>query len=264
MDINQEEFSQPLERLYKASIRGLIENEAFDNSEPLSRLEISRLIGFASSLSLSDSDSDVNLSYEIISRMLELYSTEYPQIASAADVIFSRIGNFPGRDLLRSRYTEGNNPQVSMSLSLERLAREAENSIDNQTLLTNFQYRLYSSLEGEKSLSVSAPTSAGKSSVLNMDLMRRLKSKFDKCIVYVVPTRALITEVASRVRSAVREQGLADVIVRTAPFPLEARYGGYSVVYVLTQERLLSLLKPEHSNQPITSMDGLKKTSRIW
>lgn len=254
MDINQEEFSLPLDRLYKASIRGLIEDEASDNSEILSRLEISRLIGFASSLSLSDSDSDVNLSYEIISRLLELYSTEYPQIASAADVIFSRIGNFPGRDLLRSRYTEGNNPQVSMSLSLERLAREAENSIDNQTLLTNFQYRLYTSLEGEKSLSVSAPTSAGKSFVLNMDLMRRLKSKVDKCIVYVVPTRALITEVASRVRSAVRAQHLTDVIVRTAPFPLEARYRCCSIVYVLTQERLLSLLKPEHSNQPITSI----------
>ncbi len=254
MNINQEEFSLPLERLYKASIKKLIKNEASGCSESLSRLEISRLIGLASSLSLSELDSDVNLSYEIISRLLELYSSEYPQITSAADVIFSRIGNFPGRELLRSRYTEGSNPQVSISLSLERLAREAENSIDSQTLLTNFQYRLYTSLEGERSLSVSAPTSAGKSFVLNMDLMRRLKSRIDKCIVYIVPTRALITEVASRVRSAIREQGVEDAIVRTAPFPLEARYKSYSIVYVLTQERLLSLLKPEHSNQPVTSI----------
>lgn len=254
MDINQEDFSIPVERLYRESIRNLIQSTPLDSEKSLSRLEIGRLIGLASSLSLSESDSDVNLSYEIISRLLELYSSEYTQISSAADVIFSRIGNFPGRNLLRSRYTNGSNPQVSISLSLERLAREAENSIDSQTLLTNFQYRLYTFLEGEKSLSVSAPTSAGKSFILNMDLTRRLKSKTDKCIVYVVPTRALITEVASRIRSTVREQNIEDVIVRTAPFPLESRYEGYSVVYVLTQERLLSLLKPENNNQPITSI----------
>lgn len=254
MDIKQKDFSLPLEELYRASIRGLISDDAFGESGKLSRVEISRLIGLASSLSLSDADADINLSYEIISRLLELYSAQYPQVASAADVVLSRIGNFPGRDLLRSRYTGGIDPSVSMSLSLERLAREAENSIDDNTLLTNFQYRLYTSLEGEKSLSVSAPTSAGKSFVLNMDLMRRLKSKLDKCIVYVVPTRALITEVASRIRSAIREQDIDDAVVRTAPFPLESRYSSYSVVYVLTQERLLSLLKPENSKQPITSI----------
>ncbi len=254
MDINQEDFSIPVERLYRESIRSLIQSAPLESEGPLSRLEIGRLIGLASSLSLSESDSDVNLSYEIISRLLELYSSEFTKISSAADVIFSIIGNFPGRNLLRSRYTNGSDPQVSISLSLERLAREAENSIDSQTLLTNFQYRLYTFLEGEKSLSVSAPTSAGKSFILNMDLTRRLKSKTDKCIVYVVPTRALITEVASRIRSTVREQSIEDVIVRTAPFPLESRYEGYSVVYVLTQERLLSLLKPENNNQPITSI----------
>ncbi|MCJ1879346.1 DEAD/DEAH box helicase [Pseudomonas nitroreducens] len=254
MDINQKEFFLPLEKLYRASIRGLICDESAGESETLSRMEISRLIGISSTLSLSGSDEDVNLSYEIISRLLELYSSQYPQVASAADVIFSRIGNFPGRNLLRTRYTGGIDPSVSMSLSLERLAREAENSIDNSTLLTNFQYRLYTSLEGEKSLSVSAPTSAGKSFVLNMDLMRRLSSRTDKCIVYVVPTRALITEVAARIRSAIREQNITEAIVRTAPFPLESRYSSYSIVYVLTQERLLSLLKPENSKQPITSI----------
>lgn len=254
MNINQEEFFAPLTRLYKASIRNLVVQSQGEGVEGLSRIEIIRLVGLASSLSVSDLDSDVTLAYEIISRLLELYSSDFPQISSAADVIFSRIGNFPGRGLLRDRYTGGTNPSVSLTLSLERMVREAENSVENDALLTNFQYKLYASLAGEKSLSVSAPTSAGKSFVLNMDLMRRLRTRVDKCIVYVVPTRALISEVASRVRATIREQGIEEVIVRTAPFPLEAHYSAYSVVYVLTQERLLSLLKPENDKQPVTSI----------
>jgi superfamily II DNA/RNA helicase len=245
MNLSEKEFLFPLTKLYRSSALNLF-SEQSEESDILSELECNRLIGLASALSTSDLSDDINLSYEIITRLLEKYSETLPKINGAADLIFSRIGNFPGRSLLRTRYTNGNSPEIPFSLSLERLAREAENSVSNETLLTNFQYKLYSSLSGERSLSVSAPTSAGKSFVLNMDLMRRLSSQTDKCIVYIVPTRALISEVTSRIRSTVRNQGIDDVIIRSAPFPLEKHLRSKSVVYVLTQERLLSLLKPEN------------------
>ncbi|MGO4323036.1 DEAD/DEAH box helicase [Pseudomonas sp. KB_12] len=253
MDLSDEDFYIPLTKLYRGSILKLfaITKEAGDI---LSDNECNRLIGLASALSISEESDKINLSYEIITRLLENYSDKLPKINGAADLIFSRIGNFPGRSLLRSRYTNGASPDIPFTLSLERLARETENSVSNDTLLTNFQYKLFTSLTAERSLSVSAPTSAGKSFVLNMDLLRRLSSQTDKCIVYIVPTRALISEVTSRIRSTVRHQGLSDVIIRSAPFPLESHLKSKSVVYVLTQERLLSLLKPEND---VTRIDSV-------
>lgn len=253
MDLFDKEFSIPLTKLYRGSILKLFSSKK-EYNDILSDAECNRLIGLASALSISESSDEINISYEIITRLLENHSEDLPKINGAADLIFSRIGNFPGRTLLRSRYTGGDSPDIPFTLSLERLAREAENSVSNDTLLTNFQYKLFTSLSGERSLSVSAPTSAGKSFVLNMDLMRRLTSQTDKCIIYIVPTRALISEVTSRVRATVRHQGLNDVIIRSAPFPLESHLKSKSVVYVLTQERLLSLLKPENE---VTRIDSI-------
>jgi len=245
MDFTEEEFQVPLTKLYRSSVLKLIADH-YEEKDGLSALECNRLVGLASALSISEESDDINLAYEIVTRLLDGYSDAYSKVSGAADLIFSRIGNFPGRHLLRARYTNGLSPEIPFSLSLERLAREAENSVADEVVLTNFQYKLYSSLSGERSLSVSAPTSAGKSFVLNMDLMRRLSSRIDRCIIYVVPTRALISEVSSRVRSTVRAQAIENVIVRSAPFPLEEHLRSNSVVYVLTQERLLSLLKPEN------------------
>jgi hypothetical protein len=249
---NELAFQEPLIKLYRKNISALV--SVNQDAELLTESECNRLIGLASALSISEESDEVNLSYEIITKLLDDYSTTFPKIAGAADLVLSRIGNFPGRELLRSRYTDGLRPDIPLSLALERLARESENSVNDHTLLTNFQYKLYSSLSTERSLSVSAPTSAGKSFVLNMDLMRRLSLHSDQCIVYIVPTRALISEVASRVRSAIRAQGIENAIVRSAPFPLEQHLTSKSIVYVLTQERLLSLLKPVHEKIKIDSI----------
>jgi hypothetical protein len=166
----------------------------------------------------------------------------------------SRIGNFPGRALLRSKFHKDSSPSLPFPLAIERLARETENSIDESTLLTDFQYKLYTALGVERSLSVSAPTSAGKSHVLNLDLVRRLKRDVSPCIVYVVPTRALVSEVVNRVRSTVRNEEIGNAIVRTAPFPVKESDSAIGVVYVLTQERLLRLLSILPATQPITTL----------
>ena len=253
MNLSNEEFQLPLIKLYRSSISKLI-NNSIDNKDQLSLTECNRLIGLASTLSISENSDDINLSYEITTRLLDNKSNPALNFGGAADLIFSRIGNFPGRELLRKRYTNNLTPYISFGLSLERIAREAENSVSDETLLTNFQYKLYSSLNTENSLSVSAPTSAGKSFILNMDLTRRLSSNTKQCIIYVVPTRALISEVSSRIRTTLRSNKIENVIVRTAPFPLENHLQSQSVVYVLTQERLLSLLKPENETIKIDAI----------
>ncbi|NML61098.1 DEAD/DEAH box helicase [Massilia sp. RP-1-19] len=170
----------------------------------------------------------------------------------SADMILSRIGNFPGRQLLREKFHASSDSIIPIPLAMERLVREIENSISVNVTLTDFQYKLYEDLKTNKSLSVSAPTSAGKSFVLNLDLTRRLRSAAGQCIIYVVPTRALVAEVTGRIRATLRSENMLDVIVRTAPFPVVNIEKFNGVVFVLTQERLLSLLSASKAKTPIS------------
>lgn len=238
-----DKFQVEIDKLFKYSVDHLLPGHrliAGLNSE-----EVRRLIGVSSILSLSDVPEDLALAYEVISRLVECSSSEKPKIVQAADIIFSRIGNFPGRSLLRERYRELEDFSPSLMLSLERIAREVENTVGDEVMLTDFQHKLYTSLENERSVSVSAPTSAGKSFILNLDLVRRLKVGAEENIIYIVPTRALISEVSSRIRRTIKSEEIQGVLVRTAPFPLKESRNVKNVIYVLTPERLLSLLKPE-------------------
>ncbi|SEJ79061.1 Helicase conserved C-terminal domain-containing protein [Pseudomonas linyingensis] len=252
MEIKLEGFKSDLDKLFRHSIDHLI--PARRGASSLTEDEVRRLIGLSSILSISDNPEDLSLAYEVVSRIVESDLPHKKAIALAADIVLSRIGNFPGRALLRKRYQELDGSSPALSLSLERLAREVENTTDEGFILTDFQYKFYASLESQKSLSISAPTSAGKSFILNLDLIRRLDAGVEKNIVYVVPTRALISEVSARVRSAIRSRGIAGAVVRTAPFPIKESRKVASVIYVLTPERFLSLLKPENNKRPITSI----------
>ena len=247
-----EEFQPQIAKLYKLNIESLLPIPI--SAASITEGEIKKLIGVSSALSLSKEPSDLILSYEIMSRLIESTEESAIDITSAADIILSRLGNFPGRTLLRSRYTQDERPSIPISLALERVAREAENSTNEGILLTDFQYKLLEALQKQSSLSVSAPTSAGKSFILNIDLVRRLKSCTEKVIVYIVPTRALISEVSNRIRQTLQRENINDTTVRTAPFPLETESKFKSIVYILTPERLLTLLKPKNNTQQISTL----------
>ncbi|WP_288129437.1 DEAD/DEAH box helicase [Microbulbifer sp.] len=251
-----------IRKLEIASIfRQFPESFSSDIDISLDDKDIRSLAGYSSILSLSDEAEEISLSYEIVTRLLEYTEGACNKVITAAEVILSRIGNFPGRSLLRERYLDSYTANISAQLRLECLARETENTFylgddDDQRseLLTDFQYKFLASLNDENSLSVSAPTSAGKSFILNIDLARKIKSSSGQCIVYVVPTRALISEVSQRVRTTLRLEGLDQVIVRTAPFPVAKEKIKQAAVYIFTQERLMSFINSQEEEPFITSL----------
>lgn len=220
--------------------------------------EINALLGYSAILSLSDDIDELSLAYEIVTRLLEYTDGNSEKVIAASGVVLSRIGNFPGRSLLQMRHPGSFNSILSPSMRLECLAREIENTFfhddERSTLLTDFQYKFLKSLDSESSLSVSAPTSAGKSFILNLDLVRKIKSGSGQSIVYVVPTRALISEVANRIRATLRKEELLDVIVRTAPFPVAKDKIKKAAVYIFTQERLMSYINSTDVKPFISSL----------
>lgn len=238
---NHSDFAAAFQKLLKLNIAQYLDLINADEIK-LSDNEVGMLVSYASIFSLSESISDIAYSYEICSRLIESFGASHALVTSSTDAILSRIGNFPGRTLLREKYTGNDTPIIPLALSIERIAREVENSLDTGEIVTDFQHRLFESLSKEKSLSVSAPTSAGKSFILNLDLVRKLRQKDGQCIVYIVPTRALVSEVITRVRHTLRSEAMDSIIVRSAPFVVPSKSNHRGIVYVLTQERLLSLL----------------------
>lgn len=232
-------------------------NVCLNRGSSLTTPDIARLLNYASQLALSSDDLELQRAYEIVSRLLELFRTGNPFLSSGAEIVFARLGNFPSRQLLRQRHRADEMAMLSPALSLEAMSREIENTYyDDQhaTILTDFQYKLLSSLHKRRSLSVSAPTSAGKSFIMGLDLIRRLKDEGQHSIVYLVPTRALISEVSQRIRSSLKEEGINGVLLRTAPFPVEKQKVRKAVIYVLTQERLMSLISTQDRAVFVTAL----------
>lgn len=219
-----------------------------------------RLLGQASVYSLSLEHTERSVAYEIATRLIESLGSSSGAFIPAADVILSRIGNFPGRRLLRSRFASSTTsaPGAPASLALERIGRELENTVlgpdGRPWALTDFQHELLGVLDTPGSVSISAPTSAGKSFVLGMDLVRRLQRCRPACVVYIVPTRALIREVTLSLRQHLRKAKMDTVPVRSVPFPITPTQAPHGAVFVLTQERLLTLLNSRDGDQWVSTL----------
>src|SRR6266849_2270259 len=103
-----EQLSAELSALYKslliADVSELLPGGAPQSQVSLSDQELIRLVGAASRLALSTDASDKTIAYEIATRIVQLRRLSSEAFISAAELILARLGNFPGRQLLQSRY----------------------------------------------------------------------------------------------------------------------------------------------------------------
>lgn len=165
----------------------------------------------------------------------------------AAALILDALSNHPSldlavkRDLIRTGFEE----RIPFPARLEWLRRLYEHSIarsDGSTLRVNrFQRRLWQELEKHQWVSVSAPTSAGKSFILGRWICDFLHAQPSTTIVYIVPTRALISQVECDLRTLFVAENLTDVTVSSLPLIRKTQKTSTNV-FVFTQERLHILL----------------------
>lgn len=247
-----EEISRELlllvDQLAATSVRRqLLPGRAVDTAHNrLAPTEYLRLLNEASVLALSTEPRARMLAYDIVTHSLALRTAESPGLIQAADFVLARLANFPGRKLLRRRHraTLEKHPRNTVPLVLESWVREQENTIDGfPHALTDFQLDFFAALGSQHAVSISAPTSAGKSFVLGQHIVRTVRNVPRCCVIYLVPTRALIREVMLRLRHELANAGLRAVAQRCVPLQATEDETPNGIVYVLTQERLLSLLQ---------------------
>jgi hypothetical protein len=198
-----------------------------------------KIIRAAAILACSDQQSHRETAFRAATCVYDLVGcTEIP-MDQALRVVLSRLGNFPS--LATRSDVDTALPYLPFSLVTEELEKATARSVtvnEERLVFTNFQYDLWSKLSAKERIALSAPTSAGKSYVLQNYLVSVFSEGQPLTIVYLVPTRALIAQVALDLGAFFQDAGAKTTpdIVTIPPdsdttLPAQA-------IYVMTQERV--------------------------
>ena len=165
----------------------------------------------------------------------------------AAAVVLDTLANRPaiklaeGRDLLQHGYSD----RLPFPLYQDWIKRSIENTIalsDGKSLEANrFQCSFWESVNTHDWISISAPTSAGKSFIIGRWLAEYLQNNPQPTVVYIVPTRALIQQVQRDIEGIIKSEHVENTSVVTLPLKSSLKVDKANI-FVFTQERLHVLL----------------------
>ncbi|NMZ46181.1 DEAD/DEAH box helicase [Pseudomonas oryzihabitans] len=211
-----------------------------DLAEPYDDTDIKRATWLASAIALGSSEHLKNLasSYGTLLYQSDPSNTLYKK---ACYILQSRTGN-----LLASRHLYGifengvYQESFGSSLNLELSAKRGYLSQDLEgcpsAVFTDYQKQLWDKLSSRKNVAISAPTSAGKSFIIQRYIVAQAIAS-PATIFYVVPTKALVNQVAMTLKSAL----LKSSKVYTTYRALED--STVSTIFVLTPERCMKVFQ---------------------
>jgi superfamily II DNA/RNA helicase len=197
-----------------------------------------KLIQSAAILAGSSQPALRHLAYRVATNAFYLKKDTDLHFEAAVRVVLTRLGNFP------AHRTDPTVAEADSRLPLPLLLEEVL-SAEQQTVrvlkkplvLTRFQHQLWQTISTGADAAVSAPTSAGKSFVLENFLVERFSTNAPTTLAYIVPTRALITQVAADLERSLAALGAGRPAVITVPPDRPDAYPDRAV-YVFTPERL--------------------------
>lgn len=237
---NLSSFKRQYNAILSLSVSSTIESLIWKESkeELLKQINWNNILGIASVLSYSDNSEHLDSALRISQTCL-ISETTHIQKAGAI-VILETLTNIPAlklavkRGLIPDNYEQ--NLPVPFKIQSNRIKISNSISVDDRIIsLNRFQKKVYDSSKINNSISISAPTSAGKSFILYQLLLTELKKKKQN-IVYIVPTRALISQVEEDLRELILQNKIKDVSLTTVP--LQNNETENTNLYVFTQERL--------------------------
>lgn len=213
-----------------------------NREELLSFIDWNNILGIASVLCQSQNSNHLDAALRIAQTCLVLSSCNAVQKSGAAYILESLTNRLAIEMSIKRNYLDEN---YANTFSIQQKIETANTLflsavvINNQLYeLNKFQSEVYNKYKSSDAISISAPTSAGKSFVLCTILTEALlKEKIN--VIYIVPTRALISQVESDLNRHFRKNNIkSDVILSTVP-PLHEEINlEKSNIFVFTQERL--------------------------
>lgn len=206
--------------------------------------EIRKAVWLASILAESENEQHLK-KVQDLAILLFLNNKDDLEVLKVTYILFSRIGNLTATNHLNG-ISNNKNENVFVEdivLTNELIQKRFENSIfvnNKPILLTDFQKNLFEILNEEKYISISAPTSSGKSFILKKYIEEELKRNEKYCVFYIVPSRALINQVSEELR-----EYIPNIIVKNAYIENEFIEDD-KLIYVITPERAIKIINSEN------------------
>lgn len=216
---------------------------------------------------IMNNDPDVNYIITVFALIWEYVDHSKYNLQKIAVKFFSRIGYSTSAIITDENFNK-ENCQFS---SLESLIDELLASINQEKydvvigkrkfILTKFQMDIWNSMDSEKLIGISAPTSAGKSFVILLKLLEKLKrNNFD--IIYIVPTLSLVNQVISDFNRYIKELDVNNCKISSA----YEEYNDKNNIFVLTQEKTISIFSDNNnkfSKDTVLVVDEIQNIERI-
>lgn len=191
----------------------------------------------------------INYVITIIALMWEYADHTKYDIRKVIVKFLSRIGYPTSAIIADNDFDYENCSFSSLDSAIEHLLatlNQERNSVvvnGHKYLLTNFQMEIWSNMDSEKLIGISAPTSAGKSFVILLKLLDKLsRENFD--IVYIIPTLSLLNQVSEDFNKAIRKLEIPNCRVSNSFVENTSEQNN---IFVLTQEKAISAFSDERN-----------------
>jgi hypothetical protein len=192
---------------------------------------------------------DTEASQRAALRIAEICLSSAPNAAhrAAAAVLLESMANQPSVTLAQDRglVTREYVAELPWPLRQDHARRSLENVVIRTggviLPVNKFQNAFWKAAKENDWISISAPTSAGKSFIIKCWIEDFTRNHPTGNIVYLVPTRALIQEVSRDLEQHFAKQNANHVSIQTLPNKGEAGQAKFNI-YVFTQERFHILL----------------------
>lgn len=178
-----------------------------------------------------------------LSMLVDIAGNKYKDLIPVARKVFIDSGDFPNVSLLERRFSDSKMSYGFFSEAIFEF-KERLNSIDILNYpLTDYQRLLWHKLEQDEDVITVAPTSAGKTHIILTYLVRKvLESSEGAFAAIIVPTRALISEVSSKVYDISNDFGGSEKVEICTVSRDEKQFND-KTIFVMTQERLYELIQ---------------------
>ncbi|WP_399632717.1 DEAD/DEAH box helicase [Sporosarcina sp. SG10008] len=230
--------------LVKSVSEQFIKLEGIKNSV---EIDWSYLLLCSSILAQSSQSAHQDVAYRIAQHCLNSEETDESQ-KNAAIFIFDSMTNHPSiqlalkKNIIKEDYKES----IPLPLKLKMISRGMKFSLFDQEKnkllpINRFQHDVIEGYKQSTNLSISAPTSVGKSFILLQIIKLELEEYLSSTIIYIVPTRSLIQQVQEDIQELLLENKIKNTYITAVPV-IPKNSDGLNLIFVLTQERLQWLL----------------------
>lgn len=243
--------------LYNAVYTAFPNIDNADKNDISNKVDWNNLLSIASFLQQSNNREHLDAALRIAQQCISSPSALANQ-KSAAVIVLESLTNKSAIRLAMDRklISENHIKSIPLPFELEIIKRDFDHSIlsdNNQGLiyLNRFQKEVYEHHQESNYLSISAPTSAGKSFILSRIIKEEiLETEHPITLIYLVPTRALIGQVEEEFRYLVKSGNIKNVSISSVP-QLSDEDLNKTNIYIFTQERL-HWFRAEHPLQKIS------------